>query len=118
MIGASTPFPNTNSYYTPSAALGGFDWMGSAVFQGQALLNAQANVLSLGMMDMRGLTGMVARMNGSPYPAAGAGSTGSPAAAILQEALLTAMTALQAQAGPTTPPLPAAGSPLNLLLNR
>lgn len=103
------------AYLTPSPALGGFDWMGSSVFQGNALLGAQANLLSIGMMDMRGLTSMVSRMNGSPYAAAGGPSPQAANAQALQQALLAAVASLQTQgAGP----LPAAGSPLNLVRNQ
>ncbi len=104
------------AYLTPSPALGGFDWMGSAVYQGSALLGAQANLLSFGMMDMRGLTSMVSRMNGSPYAAAVGGPSPQAAnAQALQQALLAAVASLQTQgAGP----LPAVGSPLNLVRNQ
>lgn len=70
-----------------------FDCLGGAVFQ--------RNPLFVGVVDMRSLP---TRAAASPEP------TSAPA---MQQALLSAVAARQAQAGPAAPPLPGSRSALN-----
>lgn len=72
-----------------------FDCLGGAVFQ--------RNPLFVGLVDMRSLP---ARVTASPEPA------NAPA---MQQALLSAVAARQAQAGPAALPLPGTRSALNQL---